>query len=77
MRKRELLRSLFPMDQRGVLLMDKTWRSRVFGQGAHEVRWTSALRRPERSEEFDSLLWWIHGVLDVEAEGRHEEVQKG
>ena len=33
MRKRELLRSLFPMDQRGVLLMDKTWRSRVFGQG--------------------------------------------
>lgn len=33
MRKRELLHSLFPMDQRGVLLMDKTWRSRVFGQG--------------------------------------------
>jgi len=31
--KREFLRSLFPMDQRGVLLMDKTWRSRVFGQG--------------------------------------------
>lgn len=27
------LRSLFAMDQRGVLLMDKTWRSRVFGQG--------------------------------------------
>ena len=39
----------------------------------------SALRRPERSEEFDSLLWerWIHGGLDVEAEIRHEEVQKG
>ena len=46
---------------------------------AHEVRWTSALRRPERSEEFDSLLWgmWIHGELDVKAEIRHEEVQKG
>lgn len=37
------------------------------------------MRRPERSEEFDSLLWerWIHGGLDVEAEIRHEEVQKG
>lgn len=35
------------------------------------------MRRPERSEEFDSLLWWIHGVLDVEAELRYAEVQKG
>ena len=37
------------------------------------------MRRPERSEEFDSLLWerWIHGGLDVEAELRYAEVQKG
>ena len=44
---------------------------------AHEVRWTSALRRPERSEEFDSLLWgrWIHGELDVKAEESHKKVQ--
>ena len=36
------------------------------------------MRRPEQSEEFDSLLWerWIHGGLDVEAEERRAEVQK-
>ena len=71
------LRSLFPMDQRGVLLMDKTWRSRVFGQG--RTRSGGPRLCADWSEEFDSLLWgmWIHGELEVKAEIRHEEVQKG
>lgn len=35
------------------------------------------MRRPERSEEFDSLLWgrWIHGGLDVKAEERYKRGQ--
>jgi len=57
--------------------MDKTWRSRVFGQG--RTRSGGPRLCADWSEEFDSLLWgrWIHGELDVEAEIRHEEVQKG
>ena len=74
MRKRELLRSLFPMDQRGVILMDKTWRSRFFGQG--RTRSGGPRLCADRSGAKNSTPFCGGGGLDVGVEKRHEEVHR-
>ena len=58
--------------------MDKTWRSRVFGQG--RTRSGGPRLCADRSGAKNStplcVGWrWIRGRLNVEAEESHEEVQ--